>query len=170
MGDEVKDIIMSHVRRDIMGSTLEKGVRFDGRKLGDFRPISIQRSVIKTAEGSAIARIGDTQVLVATSANETTRFALAAPVSFRRKVPGVIGGVVILALANLLRIVTLFPLTASPQILSRGKVDRSTSRTRRPFRAATVAAVAPAGPPPTMMASYRSIELLETWGLLGGAR
>ena len=66
MGDEVKDIIMSHVRRDIMGNTLEKGERFDGRKFDEYRPISIQRSVIKTAEGSAIARIGDTQVLVAT--------------------------------------------------------------------------------------------------------
>lgn len=65
MGDEVKDIIMSHVRRDIMGNTLEQGVRFDGRKFDEYRPISVQRSVIKTAEGSAIARIGDTQVLVA---------------------------------------------------------------------------------------------------------
>jgi exosome complex component RRP42 len=65
MGEEVRDIIMSHIRRDIMNGTLAKGIRFDGRKFEDYRPIEIQRSVIKTAEGSAIARIGETQVLVA---------------------------------------------------------------------------------------------------------
>lgn len=56
---------MSHIRRDVMGNTLSKGVRFDGRQFGDYRPIAIQRGVIKTAEGSAIANIGDTTVLVA---------------------------------------------------------------------------------------------------------
>ncbi|MFH0736982.1 MAG: exosome complex protein Rrp42 [Candidatus Micrarchaeota archaeon] len=64
MGEEVKDIIMSHIRRDIMGNTLEKGIRFDGRRFDEFRPISIQKDVLKTADGSAIARIGNTQVLV----------------------------------------------------------------------------------------------------------
>jgi exosome complex component RRP42 len=64
MGDEVKDIIMSHIRRDIMGNTLEKGIRFDGRKFDEYRPISVQMSVLKTAEGSAVARIGNTQVMV----------------------------------------------------------------------------------------------------------
>ncbi len=75
MGEEVKDIIMSHIRRDIMGNTLGKGVRFDGRKFDEFRPISVQRTVIKTAEGSAIAKIGDTQVLVATKFDIVKPFA-----------------------------------------------------------------------------------------------
>jgi exosome complex component RRP42 len=65
MGEEVRDIIMSHIRRDVMGNTLSKGVRFDGRRFGDIRPITIQKGVITTAEGSAIATIGDTTVLVA---------------------------------------------------------------------------------------------------------
>ncbi len=65
MGEEVRDIIMSHIRRDVMGNTLSKGIRFDGRGFSDMRPVTIQRGVITTAEGSAIATIGDTTVLVA---------------------------------------------------------------------------------------------------------
>lgn len=65
MGEEVKDIIMSHIRRDTMNNTLSKGVRFDGRKFDEFRPIAVQKSVLKSAEGSAVAKIGDTAVMVA---------------------------------------------------------------------------------------------------------
>ncbi|MEW6722863.1 MAG: exosome complex protein Rrp42 [Candidatus Micrarchaeota archaeon] len=65
MGEEVRDVIMQHIRRDIMGSTLERGVRFDGRPFDEYRPISIQKGPIKTAEGSAIAKIGETRVLAA---------------------------------------------------------------------------------------------------------
>jgi exosome complex component RRP42 len=65
MGEEVRDIIMSHIRRDVMGNTLSKGVRFDGRKFDELRQITVQRGVITTAEGSAIATVGDTTVLVA---------------------------------------------------------------------------------------------------------
>ncbi len=66
MGEELKDIIMSQIRRDVMKDMLSKGSRLDGRGFGDYRKIEIQKSVIKTAEGSAIAKIGDTSVLVAT--------------------------------------------------------------------------------------------------------
>ena len=38
MGEEVRDIIMSHIRRDVMGNTLSKGIRFDGRQFGDYGP------------------------------------------------------------------------------------------------------------------------------------
>ena len=65
MSEEVRDIIMSHIRRDVMKKTLEKGTRFDGRALDEYRPIEIQTGVITTAEGSALARIGETKVLVA---------------------------------------------------------------------------------------------------------
>jgi len=64
MGEETRDIIMANIRRDVMSNTLGKGLRFDGRTFKDFRPVKIQRSVIKTAEGSAIATVGDTRVLV----------------------------------------------------------------------------------------------------------
>jgi exosome complex component RRP42 len=65
MGEEVRDIIMSHIRRDVMGNTLSKGIRFDGRAFNQMRPVTIQKGVIRTAEGSAIATVGDTTVLVA---------------------------------------------------------------------------------------------------------
>ncbi|MFH0884288.1 MAG: exosome complex protein Rrp42 [Candidatus Micrarchaeota archaeon] len=65
MGEEVKDIIMSNIRRDIMNNTLSKGVRFDGRKFDEYRRIEVQKGVIKTAEGSAMGKIGETLVLVA---------------------------------------------------------------------------------------------------------
>ena len=42
MGEEVRDIIMSHIRRDVMGNTLSKGIRFDGRGFSDMRPVTIQ--------------------------------------------------------------------------------------------------------------------------------
>jgi len=79
MGDEVKDIIMSSIRRDIMNNTLSKGVRFDGRKFDEYRPIEVQRGVIKTAEGSAMGKIGETLVLVA------TKFDVVKPFSDRPK-------------------------------------------------------------------------------------
>jgi exosome complex RNA-binding protein Rrp42 (RNase PH superfamily) len=40
-----------------------KGVRPDGRGLQKFRPISINVDSIKTAEGSAIVKIGNTVVV-----------------------------------------------------------------------------------------------------------
>jgi exosome complex component RRP42 len=75
MGDEVRDVIMSHIRRDVMGSTLEKGMRFDGRKFWDFRPIEVQMGAIKTAEGSAIAKVGQTTVLAANKFDVVKPFA-----------------------------------------------------------------------------------------------
>lgn len=65
MGEEIRDIIMANIRRDVMGNTLNKGIRFDGRTFQDYRPIRVQKGVIKTAEGSGMATIGDTRVLVA---------------------------------------------------------------------------------------------------------
>ena len=65
MGEEVRDIIMANIRRDVMGNTLGKGIRFDGRAFQEYRQVKVQRGVIRTAEGSAMATIGDTRVLVA---------------------------------------------------------------------------------------------------------
>ncbi|MFH1785731.1 MAG: RNA-binding protein [Candidatus Micrarchaeota archaeon] len=75
MGDETKDVIMAQVRRDVLNNTLEKGVRFDGRKFDEYRPIEVQQGVIKTAEGSAIAKIGQTVVLVANKFDVVKPFA-----------------------------------------------------------------------------------------------
>ncbi len=43
---------------------LKQGKRFDGRKLDEFREISIETGVSKNAEGSARVKIGKTEVLV----------------------------------------------------------------------------------------------------------
>ncbi|MBI2144124.1 exosome complex protein Rrp42 [Candidatus Woesearchaeota archaeon] len=40
-----------------------KGMRYDGRAFGEFRPVSIELGVTKNAEGSARVRIGDTEVI-----------------------------------------------------------------------------------------------------------
>ncbi|MBU0532523.1 exosome complex protein Rrp42 [Candidatus Micrarchaeota archaeon] len=74
MGEETKDIIMSTIRRDVMKGTLQSGVRFDGRAFDEYRKIEIQKSVIKTAEGSAVANIGNTKVLAAVKFDIMTPF------------------------------------------------------------------------------------------------
>ena len=40
-----------------------KGKRYDGRALGEFRPITVEYGVTKNAEGSARVKIGDTEVI-----------------------------------------------------------------------------------------------------------
>ncbi len=60
-----KDTIMAHVRREVMNKTLANGIRFDERGFEEVRPIDVQTGVITTAEGSAVAKIGKSAVLVA---------------------------------------------------------------------------------------------------------
>ncbi len=43
---------------------LDQGIHLDGRKLLDFRPVTVEPSFSKTAEGSARVCIGDNEVLV----------------------------------------------------------------------------------------------------------
>ena len=50
--------------REHLLKTLENGIRYDGRKLDQFRDISITYDISKSAEGSAEVRIGNTRVLV----------------------------------------------------------------------------------------------------------
>lgn len=44
-------------------SLLDKEKRLDGRKMNDYREIHIEQNVLETAEGSALAKIGNTQVI-----------------------------------------------------------------------------------------------------------
>lgn len=44
--------------------SLNKGVRYDRRKLDEFRKVEIEYGISKSAEGSARARIGNTEVIV----------------------------------------------------------------------------------------------------------
>lgn len=51
------------LKNHIMGC-LNKGIRFDGRKLEEYRKIVIEKDVTKTAEGSARVKIGNSEVIV----------------------------------------------------------------------------------------------------------
>ncbi|MFQ6020950.1 MAG: exosome complex protein Rrp42 [Candidatus Aenigmatarchaeota archaeon] len=49
---------------DYIKKLVEEGLRSDGRGFEDFREIKIEKNVIKTAEGSARVKIGNSDVLV----------------------------------------------------------------------------------------------------------
>ena len=73
--EEMKDIITAHIKRDVLLSTLNSGKRYDGRDLEEMRKLQIQTDVIQTAEGSALAKLGETRVLVATKFDIVKPFA-----------------------------------------------------------------------------------------------
>ena len=56
--------VISEIKKDFIYNLLLKGERIDGRTFDQYREISIQRDVIRKAEGSALVRIGSSQVLV----------------------------------------------------------------------------------------------------------
>ncbi len=56
--------IVSSVKRDYIEDLARQDKRVDGRALDQFREISVEKGPIKTANGSARVKIGDTQVLV----------------------------------------------------------------------------------------------------------
>jgi exosome complex component RRP42 len=60
MGEE----ILMDIKKDYILSKLKDGERIDGRKLDEIRPIDIQTDIIPKAEGSALVKLGNTQVIV----------------------------------------------------------------------------------------------------------
>lgn len=60
---------MSDMRADYILKLLEKDERLDGRKLDQFREISIEKNIIATAEGSAKVKLGKTEVIVGVKMN-----------------------------------------------------------------------------------------------------
>lgn len=54
---------MNQDLKNHINEALKKGVRLDGRKKEDFRNIEIKVGVIATAEGSALVKCGDTEVI-----------------------------------------------------------------------------------------------------------
>lgn len=55
----MNDAVKEHINQALM-----KGLRLDGRKLDEFRPIVIETDVVATAEGSARITCGDTDIIV----------------------------------------------------------------------------------------------------------
>lgn len=64
MSEDFKDLMLSHLKKDVLFNSLRKGERFDQRAFDAFREVEIQKNVIKNAEGSAFVKLGNTQVLV----------------------------------------------------------------------------------------------------------
>jgi len=56
--------ILSDIKKDYVLSKLREDQRIDGRKFDEFRKIEIQTGIISKAEGSALVKIGNTQVVV----------------------------------------------------------------------------------------------------------
>ncbi|MDR2865955.1 MAG: exosome complex protein Rrp42 [Methanomassiliicoccaceae archaeon] len=56
--------IISEIRRNHILSLLAEGKRADGRTLEEIRNISLETGVIESADGSAIAKYGNTEVIV----------------------------------------------------------------------------------------------------------
>jgi len=53
--------------RKHLSDSLKKGVRKGGRKIDEFREVIIERGITKTAEGSAMVKIGETKVIAGVS-------------------------------------------------------------------------------------------------------
>lgn len=58
----MNDIILE-LRSDKIIESLKNGIRLDGRKVDEYRPASIQLNISENAEGSARAKIGQTEVI-----------------------------------------------------------------------------------------------------------
>jgi len=56
--------VISEIRKDYLYNLMLRGERADGRSFDGYRDISIQRGFIEKAEGSALVKLGKTQVLV----------------------------------------------------------------------------------------------------------
>ena len=56
--------VISEIKKDFIYNLLLKGERMDGRTFDQYREISIERDVIRKAEGSALVKLGQSQVLV----------------------------------------------------------------------------------------------------------
>jgi exosome complex component RRP42 len=59
-----KQRVLSLLKREPLLKLLEQGKRIDGRSFDQYRPVSLEKNIIKSAEGSAQVRLGDTTVLV----------------------------------------------------------------------------------------------------------
>jgi len=77
MAADIENLIFSKVNRNAIEDLLSKGERMDGRSQMEYRGMEIQKDVLENTEGSALAKIGKTQVLAA------IKFDLSTPYSDR---------------------------------------------------------------------------------------
>ena len=55
--------VLSEIRKEFVSSFLDGGKRIDGRGNYDFRPINVETNVMENAEGSALVRMGTTEII-----------------------------------------------------------------------------------------------------------
>ena len=67
--------IISEIRKNHILELLKNGKRTDGRGPADVRDISVETGVVESADGSAIAKFGDTEVIVGVKIIPGTPFA-----------------------------------------------------------------------------------------------
>ena len=67
--------IVSSVRRDYIVDLVRQGKRIDSRKLDQFREVSIEVGPIKSAQGSALVKVGKTQVMAGIKVEHAEPFA-----------------------------------------------------------------------------------------------
>jgi exosome complex component RRP42 len=70
----VKESVLKRMRREFQIDILESGIRPDGRGFHDYRGIKVETGVIGSAEGSALAQIGNTKVLAGVKLGMLTPF------------------------------------------------------------------------------------------------
>jgi len=56
--------VMADLKRDYITKLLAKGMRVDGRKFNEMRPLTVETNFIGSAEGSARVKLGGTEVVV----------------------------------------------------------------------------------------------------------
>jgi len=66
--------IVSEIERKHVISLLEHGKRFDGRQLGEIRPVEMEVGFIEKAEGSARVKLGQTEVVIGVKTDVGTPF------------------------------------------------------------------------------------------------
>ena len=80
--------VISEIKKDFIYNLLLKGERIDGRSFDQYREISIERDVIRKAEGSALVKLGSSQVLVGALPHRRSRRKGSRAGSARRNTPG----------------------------------------------------------------------------------
>ncbi|MBU2559451.1 exosome complex protein Rrp42 [archaeon] len=55
--------VVAEIRRDHIANIIRDGKRVDGRGFDDYRPITIETDIGHKADGSALVKMGDTQVM-----------------------------------------------------------------------------------------------------------
>jgi exosome complex component RRP42 len=69
-----KKLLVSAVRKEQILKSLAQGKRVDNRGLLDYRPLTITPNIIEKAEGSALVKLGDTQVIAGVKIGVGTPF------------------------------------------------------------------------------------------------